>query len=285
MDGKVDSGREGMYRLLLAPSFLLLNWGAVLGQTRPVPQGGVPGGVPGGSPAPFLPLAPAPISAITGAPFSGEMISETVHALRDGTEMVQKGTSSRLHRDSQGRIRFERLGLQTHESLGIVYIYDPVAKVSYTLDTQKKIAYLSTIMPTSARLSPSVLYLPPLPPPGILTVPGVILSGIGNMSFGPQHGTVSLGTKQMEGLAVDGTRLTVALPVGWEGYDRSFEITVENWLSKDLDVIVLWTTDDPRVGRSTWKLTHMSRDEPDGSLFHVPAEYTLYDPQRKHSTP
>jgi hypothetical protein len=65
------------------------------------------------------------------------------------------------------------------------------------------------------------------------------------------------------------------LPTGWEGFDRPFEITVEYWWSKELDTVLLWTKYDPRAGQFTWKLTQISRAEPDPSLFQPPAEYKL----------
>jgi len=127
------------------------------------------------------------------------------------------------------------------------------------------------------RPSHTVVNLPPQPPPGVLNLPGVMMVGGVVMGLRPERRTESLGTKQMEGLTVEGVRVIVTLPVGWEGYDRSFQIAVENWLSTDLGVVVLWTTYDPRVGQSTWKLTHITTNEPDRTLFRVPTGYTSDD--------
>jgi hypothetical protein len=95
----------------------------------------------------------------------------------------------------------------------------------------------------------------------------------------PQRTEQSLGAKELEGLAVEGRRFTDAAPAGWHGYDKPIEMSLEVWVSKDIDSIVLWTMTDPRVGKSTWKLTKVDRSEPDADLFLVPPDFKLVFPQ------
>ena len=256
------------------------------GQARPLPQG-VSGGIPGG-PGGFL-FRPAvsrppsaPISSVTGAPFSAAVISETVHKLRDGSEITQRRAASHVYRDSKGRVRADKpegLDPQTHEPPVEVYIYDPVAKLNYTLDTSLKIATPFSVPPGSGRMP--VIY-PPQPPPGVLlNPPAVMLSRNGEViGLKPERSTQSLGMKQMEGIVVEGTRVTAALPAGWEGFDRAFQVTVEYWWSKELDSVILWTCDDPRAGYFIWKLTQILRAEPAPSLFQMPADYNLGEVHR-----
>jgi hypothetical protein len=40
-------------------------------------------------------------------------------------------------------------------------------------------------------------------------------------------------------------------------------------------VLVLTDRKDPRNGDSTYRLTHIERDEPAASLFQVPSDYTI----------
>jgi hypothetical protein len=261
---------------MLSPS------GIMYGQVRPVPQG-VIGGIPGAPVRPAVSRPPsAPISSVTGAPFSATVISETVHKLRDGSEITQRRAPSHVYRDSNGRVRADRpegLDPQTHEPPVEVYIYDPVAKLNYTLDTSTKIAIPFSVALVSGRM-PAIY--PPQPPPGVLlNPPAVMLSHNGEViGLKPERSTQSLGMKQMEGIAVEGTRVTAALPAGWEGFDRAFQVTVEYWLSKELDTVILWTCDDPRAGYFIWKLTQILPAEPAPSLFQIPPDYNLEEVHR-----
>ena len=264
-----------MWRLAIL--WLAFNMVAAVGQII----GGV---IPAPPPAP-------PISLRAGAPLSAEILSETTHALLDGTQLTQRRTTSRVYRDSKGRVRAERpvgLDQENHAEPILVDIYDPVAGWAYTLNTHQKIAQATSISTQSGPPPPSSLprFWPLNPstlPPGARSLPGAMLSRSGELiGLKPERTTQSLGTEQSEGVTLVGTRIIVALPVGWEGYDRAFKIALETWVSNDLDCLVHWTMSDPRVGRSTWKLTHIDRHEPDASLFRVPLDFTTGGPDGKH---
>ena len=49
----------------------------------------------------------------------------------------------------------------------------------------------------------------------------------------------------------------------------------ETWFSPELKVMVLKKHNDPRNGEIIYRLTNISRAEPDHSLFEVPADYTV----------
>jgi len=78
---------------------------------------------------------------VKGAPFSADVVSETVQTLHDGTRIVQR-FEGRIYRDSQGRTRSER----TYQMDGMseqkqtVTIYDPVGGASYRLDSETRTA-------------------------------------------------------------------------------------------------------------------------------------------------
>ena len=55
---------------------------------------------------------------------------------------------------------------------------------------------------------------------------------------------------------------------------RGIQITVERWYSSDLQITLMSTTSDPRIGTTTYQVTSLQRGEPSPSLFEVPAEYT-----------
>ncbi len=64
-------------------------------------------------------------------------------------------------------------------------------------------------------------------------------------------------------------------PVGAQGNDRPITTTTETWMSPDLKVMILYTSNDPRSGEHTQKLINISRSEPDPSLFQPPPDYTV----------
>jgi hypothetical protein len=84
-----------------------------------------------------------------------------------------------------------------------------------------------------------------------------------------------LGGQTMEGVYVTGTRLTRTTPAGAIGNAKPITVITEQWYSPDLQVFVLSKHSDPRTGTTSSQLSKISRAEPDGSLFVVPADYTI----------
>lgn len=93
---------------------------------------------------------------VKGAPFSGEMVYESVQTLADGNRIVNRSATP-IYRDSQGRTRREQsftffgpLGGGNNERRAI-QIFDPVSNTSYTLDPQSRTAQkMTTFMRVSA---------------------------------------------------------------------------------------------------------------------------------------
>jgi hypothetical protein len=86
-----------------------------------------------------------------------------------------------------------------------------------------------------------------------------------------------LGTQVIDGLTVEGTRMTETYPQGSGGSDRPIVVVSEQWSSPELRVTVLSKINDPRMGETTRTLIHLSRAEPDISLFQPPAGYRVVD--------
>jgi len=178
---------------------------------------------------------PDPGPVVKGAPYSAQAITG------------QKATSM-VYRDSDGRER--------RETAQTVFINDPVAGVSYTIDVNHHTAH--RIIPT------------PAPTGGIRIEGGITITGamITPQSVSPiTVGTVvgvsqveHLGTMTIEGLEAEGTRSTT--PAG--------QIT-ERWYSPDLKAVVL----TKRNGDAIYRLTQISQNEPAHALFEIPAEYTV----------
>ena len=238
---------------------------------------------------------------IAGAPYSGEGFTEMVQTLADGTRISNKN-SKRVWRDSQGRTREEgtlpMLGpwaAQGGEAPKFITIADPVAKVVYTLNEKDKTA-MRRKMPDFEGMIRKMG--PPNGGKAVFTEERheVVVGGaaqradvmFGAAGAGPHMTTMArsihlgeggkeeaLGTQTMEGLKVEGKRLTHTIAAGEVGNDRALVSVTERWNSPELQVLVRMTAKDPQMGETTYRLNNISRAEPAASLFQVPADYTV----------
>jgi hypothetical protein len=79
---------------------------------------------------------PLEAKVVAGAPYSADVITESIEVLADGNRIVRR-TTGHVCRDGQGRVRRDE-----ERDLGqppSVTITDPVAHVSYALDPEAKI--------------------------------------------------------------------------------------------------------------------------------------------------
>lgn len=210
---------------------------------------------------------------VQGAPYSAEAMSEHVQTLGDGNRITNQSKSS-VYRDGQGRTR----RVQTPAAVGpwgafgnlpeSVFINDPVAGVSYILDTRSQTARkISLPQPGSA---------------GLLAGPGPrppfnVEAGATFERALPQPRIESLGRQFIEGVAADGTRTTITIPAGEIGNERPIEIVTERWFSPDLQMMVMSRHSDPRMGENTYRLVGINRGEPDPALFRVPDGYRIVE--------
>src|ERR1044071_2304170 len=85
---------------------------------------------------------------VKGAPYSAEAVTESIQTLADGNRIVNRSTSS-VYRDSEGRTRREQslkgLGIfgAGNEPFQTIFINDPVAGVTFTLDSRSHTAHKS----------------------------------------------------------------------------------------------------------------------------------------------
>ncbi|HKS80734.1 MAG TPA: hypothetical protein VJR23_04455 [Candidatus Acidoferrales bacterium] len=218
--------------------------------------------------------APAPLrGAITGEPYSAHMETMHTQTLEDGTKIERKMSVTNSFRDSQGRTREEHYialpdTVSGPDDLISVLIHDPTTGVSFLLNPKNHTAR----------------ELPGLPVVNVgadtITIPqhGVPAKLNGSPRETRQHPaitTVDLGTQEMEGVIVDGTRTTIDYPAGLVGNDRPFSVVTERWQSPELKLLLLTKRTDPRSGETTTRVTNLDRSEPDPSLFQVPDGYTI----------
>jgi hypothetical protein len=240
-----------------------------------------------------------PVTPVMGAPYSATVTNETTETLADGTHIVQK-TSGTIARDSEGRTRQDAplpsIGnLSAANAPHIVFIQDPVAQVSYTLNLTDKTAqrmpmYFAQAVPPSGAPNTQVSVMfqpkpgdsaasaavpPPLPLPD---VPGIMaIQKVVTRDDSTPATTEDLGSQMMDGIAVVGTRTTHVIPTGQIGNDAPISVVTEVWTSPDLKTVVSSKRSDPRMGVQTFELTNISRTEPDASLFTVPSDFKVVD--------
>jgi hypothetical protein len=231
---------------------------------------------------------------VQGAPYSATITNESIQTLTDGSHITQN-TSGATARDSQGRTRQDTAlptigNLSAADAPHLVFIMDPVAQTSYTLNltdkTAQKLSMPSggAVTAASAGLGTTRMFvtqmgtasavdgaMPPPPQAGFAMHREVIGDEEAQVS------TQDLGTETMEGLSVNGVRTTRTIPVGQIGNDKPISIVTEVWTSPDLKIIVYSKRTDPRMGEQTFKLTNIVRAEPDASLFTVPADFKIMD--------
>jgi hypothetical protein len=212
---------------------------------------------------------------VTGSPFSADVVNEFKRTLSDGT-LVDRKTTGSIARDSQGRTRREMTppAIGPYATSGaptIILINDPVAHKHYALNPKDK---------TARELGPAPHF-------GGMGRDGH--DGQGNFGARGRDGgpggpggmrggepvTISLGTKTIEGVTVNGTRTTRTIPAGAIGNEKAIEIVFERWYSPDLLIDVMTKRSDPFSGETTFQLTNIKREEPAASWFQVPADYKM----------
>jgi hypothetical protein len=248
---------------------------------------------------------------VKNAPYSAEGVTETIQTLGDGNRIVNR-ISTMLYRDSEGRTRREQslkgLGIfgSGEEPFKTIFINDPVAGVTYALDSRSHTAHKSVpftfelngkngeqfefkVAPGTAATTNSMIVTAPLagvagarathPPVDQFTLRTE--AGIGEtFVFRTRTNNANevkeqLGKQIIEGVEAEGTRTTVTIAAGEIGNERPIEIVSERWFSPELQLVVMTRNSDPRTGETTYKLTNINRSEPAKSLFEVPSDYTI----------
>jgi hypothetical protein len=221
---------------------------------------------------------------VTGQPYSADQVSERKQTLTNGTHIDQKRELSRMYRDSDGRTRTERRAFlatprnnnSPETDARFIHIYDPIAGYSYTLDTQKRIAHRFTVpipsqLPKTVRMAGT--FAPVQPGQQAARKP----MGSNSVLQRRQMNKESLGSDVIDGIQVEGERLTVTTPAGVVGNDRPLTRVCEHWRSEELKLTILSKCSDPRFGNSTVRLQNLDRAEPDPALFQVPADYEIVE--------
>jgi hypothetical protein len=239
---------------------------------------------------------------VKGAPYSGTEVNETNQTLADGTH-IRNETQTQVWRDSEGRVRRET-GTQ-------VMIYDPVANVSYSINTKnqtvRKLPLGTYMFSSNADGSKTNMqyFRYSTVGDGVYHVGGgatasatsekteqglaeakrdlaIVTRDNPLMALDANTGKVRskavsqpLGKRMMEGVNAEGTSETSTIEAGAIGNDRPIQSVSERWYSSDLQTVMMSRHADPRTGEETFKLINVSRTEPPPYLFQIPAGYQI----------
>ena len=208
---------------------------------------------------------------VKGAPYTAQAVTQFSQTLADGSHIQRSNTAS-VARDSEGRTRREitlgAIGSMTasDQAAKPVFIHDPVAGLNTTLEPSNK----------TARQSQARAFTPhPADPNNPESAMRSNVRHERSAARSAQFATEDLGTQTMEGVTVQGKRITRTIAAGQIGNEKALQVVTEIWYSPDLQTIVMSKTDDPRNGETVYKLTNISRSEPDAALFQVPSDYKV----------
>src|SRR5262245_38118561 len=242
---------------------------------------------------------------IKGAPFTADLITDTVQILPDGNKITRQ-TVSTLSRHSAGRTRLEQtkvppIGMVENIAMyKSIIIYDPIAKQIYNLQPSSRIAYKSRRIelkpqtaaaarsattgtngnPNNARVTASAAESsgrgPAASPEKPLTNPPMQNSAAtGASDNNSDNKKESLGKEMIEGIEAEGTRTIKTISACTANNNSPVEIVDHRCYAPSLKMFILIKHNETRKGETTYRLTNIVRSEPDVSLFQVPVDYRI----------
>ena len=247
----------------------------------------------------MLEIAGAETQVVKGKPYSADTSTETVQTLADGNRIAHR-TVSKFYRDSEGRTRREETfgnvdpeHPSPHEVK--VFINDPVSGTSLvldpgskTLEKMQRIRDLGPVQRDDADGAQIMLKSVKDSETNGQAAPGKVffhiqdqhLSGPNDLALviSDENRNIvkeDLGTRNIGGVDCTGTRQTSTIPAGAIGNEMPIAIVTETWFSGAIGAVVESISDDPRYGKTTYKLTNLQLSEPSRSLFELPANFKV----------
>jgi hypothetical protein len=213
---------------------------------------------------------------VRGMPYSAERVIESVQRLADGNRIAQRSTE-KIYRDSDGRTRVE----SEWQGKPLVQIQDPVQGMSYRLypDTKTGLRMAIAVPPAKPAATTAAVAAPSAGAAKVAEqlAPALVAAA----ASGNQTASRSLGSKQMDGMTVEGSLSTRTVAAGAAGNAQPIVSSTESWYARDLRLMILSKSDDPRYGERSTRVQNLSRIEPPTALFGVPAEYTVQEIVRR----
>jgi len=200
------------------------------------------------------------VLTIPGKPFSAHSSTDWTRTLEDGMTVTMH-LDAKLVRDGAGRVYREHhhfVPASSHYPAPLyeIRIYDPVAKVSILCDGRNYRCTVTDYKPQTYFTMPAQ---------------GTTPDGTHTMT------RENLGSDNIDGIRVVGTRETTTTSAGVVGNDRPLVSTREFWYSDELQTNLAVTRLDPRTGKVVVRLSEVSREEPDAHIFQIPIGFSVVD--------
>ena len=211
----------------------------------------------------------------TGLPFSADVVEENDKFLADGNH-IHYEVHGRIFRDSEGRMRTEtEAPVFNSDSKPFVHINitDLVEGRIIFLDVEHKMATVTLLGRPTAQAAITTPKDSADQSPKNQPEPSVTVRRSAPPS--PDPAPEDLGTSQIEGFTVQGTRSTHIMNAGVIGNDKPIATTTERWFSTEFKVDLVNTSDNPEAGKHVRKLVNIRAGEPDPLLFQVPPDFKV----------
>jgi hypothetical protein len=239
----------------------------------------------------FVPLAYAQcipsaasdyVGQAAGNPFSADRVYRSWSLRADGTEQTTFEYTEKTDRDGRGRIRFEKQVVGASGNHGEVTLTAREGQSSTVNKSElaKVILIFDCTSGTAISVQPGLHYARTIDQPRPGPTPrtdrpfsGMFFTLLGrnlpaNLKF------EDLGYRDIDGIQARGAK-TTTLGSDEDGSLKGLPIREDEvWSSDDLAAMLLRITKDfKKMQGSRTVLTNIKRQEPDGTLFDVPAEY------------
>jgi len=228
------------------------------------------------------------VGIVANNPFHAD-VTRTTTGHTDMNATLRPNYPESVARDSQGRIRTERVGGEFKRDTGpdagskielhLIMICDPVAQTTTQIDTATLTARIIHSAPSTPRTSNLKS-----------TTPRTFCSSRMLSSRQPSRFQIEdLGEQTIEGVEAHGERYTMPMLSGVTA-DQSLsgESTSERWCSDSLSALVLTITSNTKsTMKTTLAMHNIDRSEPDPALFQIPEGYTVTESvaePREHRT-
>ncbi len=141
-----------------------------------------------------------------------------------------------------------------------IEIYNPLTRLKTVLSPRTLIAMQSFLDYTSSRRSHLEWW-----------------THLDQANLNPNLEVLDLGGNIIQELAVHGYRRVLTIPAETSGTGKPIEVTDEVWYNEDLRINLIMKHNDPRTGGVVATVTSINLNEPDASLFMIPADYNVVD--------
>ena len=205
-------------------------------------------------------------------PFTATVHVTSERRLADGN--VIRGDAT-LHqwRDSAGRVRSENI-----EGCDVDDSGKPVARMRISISDPTNRTYESwSESPDQGKTAQISHYAVPEPPSKEELARLTARARVQRVANAMQ--TEKLGTRTIAGVLATGIRTTRTTQPGEIGNDLPIQNVQEQWVSRNVGVLLLSTSDSPMSGHQIIEVTELILGEPNASLFSPPADYKVLDTQ------